>query len=391
MESIAIGIALAGWFTVLALLALLVYTLAYVKIFFTAPKEGTAEAVMRGNALDRFILAWRGKRLAGPSHTWPAGHTAHPYDPYEIVPDTGGIQGFLHYLNPLTWGEAFGIYWIGVWPFFQIYRYDFVWVEERLDENGKLMPRMRRATKDPGTEGQTSFIRVNDLNYFITASNVKTGQGENIPLNLILVVTVRIVNPAKALFSGEDWLERTNAAAGQMVIKYAGQLKYDQVVASAPVNLKVHPNEPAGDFSLEGLVCTLSDGKPNELFGVDLKIAYGVEILAVKIHKIEFAIAEDEKRLNEATTQRYVSEQEGLAEAAKAQGQATAINTLAEAERERINKVYGAIAGNPDRMAIRGLEALEKAGEKGGATIVVPDAAMGLGAALSALNKKGTP
>jgi len=374
-----VGVGLGVWVLVLFGFGLLIYYAAQHKKYFTAPREGSVEFVMAGNSASRMLLVWRGHKQAGKEFR-PQKGQSHPFDQYEIVPGEED-RGMLYYLNPLNWMEPFGIYWVGIWPFFKIYRYDFIWTEDYLDEQtGKIVPKTRSATRDKPTEGgPTSFIYVNDFNYYIVASNVKTVT--SLPLNITVVITVRIVNPAKALFSGEDWLQRTNAAIGQMIIRYTGKLTYEQINGSEPAMLKVLKTDTVEQpYPLEKLICTLSDGDENELYGVDLRLAYGVDIKAVKVHSIELADKEGQTTLQDATVQVYTARQKGLAELAEAEGKAQAIEKLADAEEYRINTSYSPIAGDDKeaRMKIRQLEAMEKSGSQGGNTIVVPDEVLGL-------------
>ena len=344
-------------------LGLLVHYSAQHKIFFTTPKEGTAEFVVVGNAVRRMIMVWK-------------EHNAN--DQFEI--STGKLtRNMRYYLNPLNWMEPFGIYWIGLWPFYNIYRYDFTWTEEKVDESGRTIPYTRRATKQPNTEGQTSFVRINDTNYFVIADNVKTKGG--VPLKFVLLVTIRIENPYKALFMGEDWLERTAGAINNMVIRYAGVLDYEDITASSPAKLSVFMNGEVREetYSLESIIMMLGDGQPDDIQGTDLLLSYGVRIVAAKIHSIEFADSEGAQRLRDATTERYVAEQKGLGEQLQAGGEAVAIKTRADAERYRIDTTYAPIVGDDKdgRMRIRQLEAVEKSGSQGGNTIVVPDELLG--------------
>lgn len=361
------------WSSGLVCFATLVYFLAQYKIFFTAPKEGSAEFVVAGNTVKRMIMAWSGHSERGPDDI------EHAHEQFQIVEEEA-TQPPWHYLNPLNWMEPFGIYWIGVWPFYQNYRYDFVWTEEKVDEHGKIVPFTRRAQKATD-EGQTPYIKINDTNYFFVVDDVKTNGG--VPLKFVLVVTIRIENPYKALFSGADWLERTGGTINNMVIRYAGALSYEQITKSEPAFLKVFKDgavQSEAFYSLEDLIKMLGDEKPDDVTGTDLLLKYGVRIVAAKIHSFDFADATGAQQFRDATTAKYVAEQRGLGEEAEAKGKAAATRLLAEAEKYRIETTYGPIAGDDKdkRMQIRQLEATEKSGSQGGNTIVVPDELLGL-------------
>lgn len=375
MPGITLGVVLGLWIVGLFGLALLANYLATEKIFFSAPQEGSVEFIMAGKSIRKMLLVWHHHRIKGGEPT-----TANPFAPYEIEEKEPKPFGFLHYLNPLNWMEPWGIYWIGLYPFYKIYRYDFSWIEEKINEKGLAEPWVRHATKR-SPEGQTAFVYVNDFNYVLFANDVKTKSG--VPLKFTFVITVRIVNPYKALFLGEDWLERTGGAIGLAAIRYAGALDYEQIVASGPAELQVYDADQqkmvTGPYFIEQLILGLGDGKPDE-FGHDLLSDYGVKLVAAKVHSIEFADSAAAEEYRKATTQRYVGEQEGLAKLAKAKGEAEAVKVTADAEAYRVNTSYSPIAGDDKeaRMKIRQLEALEKSGAQGGNTVIVPDDLLGL-------------
>ena len=369
--------------------AFLVYFAAQDKKFFTAPREGTAEFVMEGNRVRRMIAVWKGHHQLGLDDAKSAAvkdSTLNSIiEQYRIAPGEP-THGLLYYLNPLNWMQSLGIYWIGLWPFIKIYLYDFIWTEEKVTEDGKIVPHTRRAIKKGGTEegGQTPFVKINDTNYFFVANDVKTIDG--VPLKFILLVTVRIENPYKALFSGADWLERTGGAINNMTMRCVGVRNYEQVTKNERATLEViDKNDVKGEpltKTLEEFLVMLGDGSPDDVQGkdVDLLTAYGVHIIAAKIHSFDFSDEDAAKQYRTATTQKYVAEQEGLGEQAKATGQAAAVHILADAEAYRVNTSYTPIAGDSKeaRMKIRQLEALEKSGDKGGNTIVIPDEVLGL-------------
>ena len=368
--------------------AFLVYFAAQDKKFFTAPREGTAEFVMEGNRVRRMIAVWKGHHQLGLDDAKSAAvkdSTLNSIiEQYRIAPGEP-THGLLYYLNPLNWMQSLGIYWIGLWPFIKIYLYDFIWTEEKVTEDGKIVPHTRRAIKKGGTEegGQTPFVKINDTNYFFVVNDVKTRDG--VPLKFILLVTIRVENPYKALFSGADWLERTGGAIRNMTIRCGGVRSYEEVTASTPATLKVigqNGVEESITKTLEEFIVMLGDGTSDVVQGkdVDLLTAYGVCTIAAKIHEFDFADEDAAIEYRKATTQMYVAKQKGLGEQAEANGKAEAIKTLANAEEYRINKIYQPVAGDDKeaRMKIRQLEALEKSGDKGGNTIVIPDEVLGL-------------
>jgi regulator of protease activity HflC (stomatin/prohibitin superfamily) len=360
------------------------YALSQKKRYFTAPKEGTAEFVMTGNTVTKMITVWR-------------NHRGDKDFNIEDEPYTGSI---LHYLNPLNWLEVFGIYWVGL-PILgrKVYEYPFHWVEEKVLDDGKIVPHARHAALGgPKSEGLTHLVKLNDTNYFVIVDDVKT-LGK-IPLKYIILLTVRITNPYKALFKGDDWLKRTSGAVADMTVRYSGLTSYEDILAHQAIEIAFRKDSTTAlrvTDTLEGFIRMLGDGKP-DADSVDLELEYGVKIIAAKIHSIDFADDNAAAMYRDATTRKYVAEQtksaaiaeaEGAAAAAKirAEGDAAATRTRADAEQYRIETSYTPIAGKSKdkRMKIRQLEAIENAGAKGGTTIVVPNAALGLAAGVKKL------
>ena len=366
--AIVIGGFLLGFFGI----ALFITVLAEKKIFFTAPKEGTAEFVMRSGTVDRLLMVFK-HHYAEKDH--------------DVIDERGPppkpnpeVKGLLYYLNPVNWMEPLGIYWIGIPPFYTIHRYPFVWTEEKVAEGGHIVPRLRQAIV--GEEGLTSKIYINDFNYYFTAISVESF--DLLPVSFVFVVTIRITNPYKALFSGKDWYQRTAGAISQMCISYAGKTAYKDMTAgkSAAVRMLAvdDPSNPPLR-PLKELIGMLGDKRFGLADGeMNLHDKYGIKIVAVKIDSIALGDKPGSTEILDITLKGYKGEQEGVAEAKKAKGEAEATLIRAEAEAQRIEKVYSPIAGEDmgERMKIRQLEAIEKNDEKGGKTIVIPDKFLGL-------------
>lgn len=382
MSGFALGVWLGVLLSLVAAYGLLAYTLAQSKIFFTSPVEGTGEFVVRGNTVSKLIVVWNNHYAGG----LVGDDNSKVFDPYEIFVGDPPVQSFWYYLNPLHWMEPLGIYWVGLWPWLKVYGYDFTWTEGKQDEEGKVKPVTRRATKNnPSKEqndrGQTHFVYLNAFNYYFVITNVKTKSG--VPLKFVLVVTIQVTNPYKALFSGEDWLQQTGAAISQMVIRYAGALEYEDITASKPAQIVFRKagatTSETRECTLEELIKSIADNADNTE-GHDLQKALGVSIKSAKIDHFDYADETTKTAYQEASTALYVAEQKGRAVVMEATKDKEAIGIRADAEKGRIDTVYSSIVGDDKdaRLKIRQLEALEKAGSAGGSTIVLPDSVVGL-------------
>ncbi len=159
----------------LVFLALFVwFVLAPLNIFFTFVKEGTAKVVVRGEAVQRVFIQWEGYVLDSEGDVVP-GQQWYPF---------GGLRLF------------------GWWPFDQIYRYKSRWTSIRAD-----------GTK----QAHDDVLRHVLLKDFVYITEVKDAEDkEMVPLTFDLLITLRVINPQKAIFRVEDWTELVKYSRGKM-------------------------------------------------------------------------------------------------------------------------------------------------------------------------------
>jgi len=135
-------------------------------LFFTFVDEGTAKMVVRGGKFARALIQWEG----------------HTFDKEWNV-----VEG------KERWHPLGGLRFYGIWPIWDIYGYRLRWTSLR--ENG-----------EPVSHDEIlDSVMLKDLVYF---AELKGAEERNkIPLNIGLVITLRVVNPYRALFKVQDWLE----------------------------------------------------------------------------------------------------------------------------------------------------------------------------------------
>lgn len=277
-------------------------------LYFTFVHEGRAKAVMEGDAFQKILIQWQGFTLSSVSA--PDGSE-----------DIGDVIEM-----PLKKSFFGGLKYYGFWPIGDMYIYSFGWTD--ILENGEVQPHLER---------MIDYIVLKTTLYHAKVSNAEDKQ--ELPLDIDLILTVRIINPYKALFRTQNWLEflinTTKPAVRDVITKKT----YDEWI------------QKKGDLG-ESIFKEL--GKKNLISG--FKKEYGIALLSVGVRDI-----------NPGTDFRDVTVKKVTAEKNK---EATIID--ASAEQARIETVYQTVQkfGHIGQL-IRALEALEKS-PGAGAKWVVP-------------------
>lgn len=335
-----------------ALLAGTVYLLAQMKIFFTSPKEGTVEVVVSGDSDPRFILAFRNHHLDEEGN---------------VKPGPGKKRWIDHSL--------FGIYWVGVYPFYKIYTYEFRWTEW-------TQPQDNTTYRPVGRDEETSFIYVKDFPYYAKITDARTRKGELIPVDMEFILTTRCSNPYQALFGTEDWLAQVMAATEAAARNYVADRGFYDLVSEkdkAPENSTVltpvgtHTPLVKEDDSLNATLILLNDlvsGKPGLMKSCGITIVRA-EMLTIKM------TPEAEKTIGSSATLQFVTEEATKATITKAKGkaeaavhEANAVKTAADAEAHRISTIAKAIAdGGENARLAQYYKSIAEAGQGGSAVI----------------------
>lgn len=338
-----------------------IYTLAQMRIVFVMPKEGTAVAIMRGEALDHIIMVWTGHRLNDPRRKWynPALPT------WEVIKmPQPGIR-YSNYDNNASWFlqllERYGIFYYGLWPFKKVYEYTFDWTEFRLDDKNVQVPYHR-------TE-RTWFVYVATFVYWLRLIGAE--DRNRMPLDLDYSLSVGVTNPQKALFNIEDWLGRITADAHQAARIYVGGRVFDEIIRERGAGV-----ESEFVTALESLNENLLS-EPGREGCVD---RLGVTLRAIALQEVTLS-GTSKAELARATTAPVVARLDAEATVAKArgdrdatilraEGDALATALAAGAEAKAIDVTYRrVIEYGQDGLTIRQLQALERAGKAGSATI----------------------
>ena len=154
-----------------------------------------------------------------------------------------------------------------------------------------------------------------------------------VPLDIGILLTIRIINPYKALFRVQNWLEATQNQFKPVVISYVGKQEFEQLIQD---------KEQLGDAVHK----ILNESKIDQNVEED----YGVHIKKVGFVKID-PTGDLKNQYQEAATKEWEAKKEA----------------------KRLDTVYGTITDDKkDRLFIRAIEGLEKASENESTKIVFP-------------------
>ena len=380
--------------------------LASENLFFTTVREGTAKAIMRGDSFDRFIMSFEGYHLNDPKKWWyspkldenekvvwdkdawdDADGTKLP--DWEVVYHSrGNRKGFDENRDErydertyMRFGfllKRLGIYWVGFPWAMKVYVYDFEWNETSTDKDTgeqKIFPRVE----------PTDFIFVSDFIYAIQTMGAETG--ERLPTDELTQITIAVRNPYRALFSGENWMERITAAINRHVRTFVGNHDYQELIAPGKGNGTDENGDVAKDcivvedywrkefsepiISLNGRLPDdkkTSSGNLIPPFGI--KGRYGVEIRTADLQKMDLSGAGE--MLNQAAaTKAYAARQEAKRILVEGKAKAAVIEITGEKEAEALKARLVVIKENgATGELLAQLDAMQEASKGAGNTVI---------------------
>lgn len=288
---------LAGTVILFGLFVLVWYFLAPTNRYFTFVKEGTAKVVVKGDAVIKTLIQWKGY----------------------TTDDEGNIAK-----GKAPWHPLGGFRYYGFWPVKDIYNYWFKW--SGITEDGKVVHHPPELL---------DFILLKDDVYWAMVDEAE--DKNQLPLEIELLLTIRITNPYKALFAIQNWLE----------------------TVTNRVKPAVRPIIPTYSYA-EWI--TLKEVLGDQIFGKTEPLRNEmVERYGVELRKIEVKDINPPEKYREKTLAPYLAEMEKQATIIKAEADKKSIIIRAEGEEERIEKIFSRIAKFSDLgRLIRTLEAAEK-------------------------------
>lgn len=360
--------------------------LAEEDILFTTCTEGTIKIVVKSGSFDHPIMSFAGYHLNDPR---AANYYKKEFKGVErtvLLPDwqvlyhgVGNKRGFEntgddYYDDRYQLLKNLGLYWVG-WPWsHSVYVYAFEWnetVTQKDTGEEKILPRAEPA----------DFVYVKDFVYAIKTSGAETR--DRLPVDILMLVTVAVRNPYRALFSGEDWLQRVTAEINRYVRTFVGSHYYQNLISPEQSSATEDDENKETDADkikkywkqFSNPIITLNELLPDDDKDTSprgLKDRYGIEIRGVALQTMDLSGSpEAKKKHQEATLKRYVAQQEAEAIklTAEANGEAIRIKGAKEAEaltaRLEVIKKYEE-AG----MTLAGYDAIRESSQGSGNTII---------------------
>lgn len=304
-------------------------------IFFTLVEEGSAKAIMRGEEFRRLVLAYRG-------FTFDKNWEVVPKP--EITPATSFLR---------QWFEKRlgGIRWLG-WPFLDtVYEYNFRWTVLReskaSDKEDGFVDQRELPSKKwvVAFSKRIDYIYLRDAVYYDELIGSETA--ELMPIDIFMLLPIRVLNPYKALFRVHKWLDATQDLIKPIIRSWAAMTSYKRIIQKKEVAQREFDNF---------LISKHGEGEEqSKSIGDYLFDTYGV-----RVKRITFEDVVPPQKYSEAATNRVLAGQKKLE-----------IETLAKAEAERVKTSFDPILERGEAgLTIRALEAVEKASQGPGNTIV---------------------
>jgi len=326
--------------TVFALIVLL-YFLAKSNLFFAFVEEGTAKAILKYGEFHRAVMTYEGYGL---DTDWTVRNKKNEVDEngniiyYKDVKDSQG--NIIHHqgdlvkdetgttlkLRPEPWFRLGGLLYVGIPLIHSVYKHNFRWTSfEQREEKGKLVQ------KTISHEEVIDYILVQDDIYY---TFVREAEARGmVPLDIDALLTIRVLNPYKALFRVQGWLETTLNQFKPVLVGYTGQKSFEELVET---------QKQVGDTIHELLKISQIDENLEKDYGIHLK----------KIGIVNIDPAGDRgKKYVEAASKEWEAQKEA----------------------QRLDNIYKKIQEYGDTgLFLRAIEGLEKASEGPSNLVVFP-------------------
>lgn len=143
--------------------------------FFTFVYEGTAKGIVRGGEIDRYILRWKG----------------HHIEPDGKIKNGKGKETWLSSLLREMFG---GLVFYGIWPIYNVEVYELSWTG--MNERGEV---------DKHVDEELDYVMVKDDIYYVKV--VDAEDEDLLPLEMEILLTFRVINPYLARHRISNYVE----------------------------------------------------------------------------------------------------------------------------------------------------------------------------------------
>jgi len=274
---------------------LLILGLAKLNIFSTIVRENEVKIVIVNGKFAKFLIA---------SHSFDfKKNTGKKWvkwvDQWEIVEVKKGSHRKTDKLPFIG-----GLRWVGIWPFAQIHTYRFTWTSlEQLPKGEVSETNLVAKTRDETID----YIFIKKDIYGLLLKTVETR--ELLPVDILIQIPARVINPYKSLFIAERWLEQVENLIADRLRLFVGSKSFSDLI-----HRKEKSSGEITDADLGGILTTI-------------KQKFGIEIPFIGIRNIDPGSKEAEEFVKAAGAV-FVAEQRAEATRIEGAGQTDRITKL---------------------------------------------------------------
>ena len=209
----------------------------------------------------------------------------------------------------------FGLYWIGWYPFYSIYKRRQQWLEWKSDDEGKRVIVSRNE--------MTPYLMAKPFEYTMLLEGGEDANG--VPLNVYFTVILKAVNAIKPIFGNEDAYGQVQTLCRGEVLLFVKEKTFANLGAGNSTSNISHD-----EFA--NILCKLNKKIPGRNDGLGLDNALGYEIVDAKLDSVAIT-GNYQQDLLKASTAKYVAEENAQAEIKKAEGEKQAKILRAEGDK----------------------------------------------------------
>lgn len=299
-------------------------------LFWTFVPEGRAKVVVRGDAVGRVLIQLRDHAQVSADAAYPSLRPDETTDPPRREGDIVGCP-----TKKRFWG---GLRFYGFWPINDLYVYRFKWTNMAHD-----------GRPQPHDEEMDHVLIVDDVYW----AEVRAAEDQALlPLDVGLVLRLRVINPYKALFRVENWLEVVINMVEPSVRDVLSKKTYEEWISQ---------DADLGEEIWE----RLQEDEEEDLVGL-LRERYGVEFISLGVKSFDPTPLGELNETRKATLKQYLAEKEATRIQTEAKGRKEEARLLGEGAAAGIKAVQEL---GSDAMQLRAMETL--AASKGTAMVVL--------------------
>lgn len=320
-------------FVFLILFPFLALALARHNLFYTLVGEGEAKIVLHNKAFKKVIMRYAGFHLDKRFNV-VQGSRREQLTKEEAKTKGLSWDGKKRRKDDKWWRKLWfklmggGLIFVGIWPFDEVYTYKFRWQA------------LRKVGETVAHDELLDYVFVKSAVYFTELKEAET-KGM-VPLNIGLVLTIRIVNPYRALFRIHQWLEFAVSRIAPYIRQYipAKEIEFEKLIGvSQGPNSKLFKflGKSKKKFTAEKKNELRSQGISEKEIEEIERTGKGIlwelwEVFGIDIQSIEFtSITTEGKIYEEAAAKKWSAEREKERIEITAQAEANAIETVSKA------------------------------------------------------------